>query len=553
LSKKIISSPWLLVAFVFVVIIIRLLSVHCWPDPRVVSQGQTQYWTTINISTSRGPILDKQDRVLAISTPSYSFFIDPKFWDPGNARLLQGILSEKKVARLASPLSGRYYPVSRKMDISDGEKILDLGIPGIYSIREKKRLYSNRSLLAHVLGFCNIDDRGLSGLELAWDRILYSPPERKPLIRDASGVKLDIADLSNEKEPDARGLLKLTIDSRIQYIVEKRLEEGIGKHNASWGSAICLDPNTGAVLAMASWPTFDPNIRSSLAREDSLLNNSVGRVYEPGSTFKPIIVGIALEEGLVGKGEKFTCPRKIRVADKFISDPKPYGKLVLEDVIVKSSNVGMSQIGIRFDPHRTYETLLSWGFGKLTGIELNGTEEGLVPPPDQWRGVVPANLAIGQGIAITPLHLLIGISAIANGGSLLRPYLVSEAINERGEQIYSGSTSIVGQVLSEGTADWLKKAMRRVVTEGTGKRVDSDLVEIAGKTGTAQVAVKGQYKEDLWVSSFVGFWPWEEPEFALIVVIGEPTRGEYYGGTVAGPVFRDIVEDMIGVRSFDNI
>ncbi|MBN1333125.1 MAG: penicillin-binding protein 2 [Synergistales bacterium] len=497
--------------------------------------------------------MDIHDRVLAISTPSYSFFIDPKFWDPQNAGALSGILPEDKIERLSQKMPGRYYSIARKMDIREGEKIMNLELPGLYSINEKKRLYPNDTLSGHILGFCDIDDKGLSGIEMAWDRILYSPPEVKSLIKDASGVKLDLADLKNIDTSTTTGSVKLNIDSRLQYIVEKRLEQGIGQHRGKWGSVICMDPDTGAVLAMASWPTFDPNIRSSLSKTESLMNNSVGRVYEPGSTFKPVIVGIALEENLVRRNEKFTCPRKIRVADKFISDPKAYGLLDLEDVIVKSSNVGMSQIGIRFDAHSTYETLLSWGFGKITGIELTGTEEGLVPPPDQWRGVVPANIAIGQGIAITPLHLLMAISAIANGGSLLRPSVVFEAFDDRGQKIYSGEKRPITRVLSEETARWLRSAMRKVVTEGTGTRVNSDLVEIAGKTGTAQVAVKGQYKEKLWVSSFVGFWPYENPQYSMIVVIGEPSMGEYYGGSVAGPVFKNIVEDFIRVNSLDTI
>lgn len=497
--------------------------------------------------------MDIHDRVLAISTPSYSFFIDPKFWDPQNAGILSGILPEDKIERLSQKIPGRYFSIARKMDIHEGEKILALDLPGLYSINEKKRLYPNDSLSAHILGFCDIDDKGLSGIEMAWDRILYSPPEFQSLIKDASGIKLDLVNQDHVDSDPAPGSVRLNLDARMQYIVEKRLDEGIMKHGAKWGSVICMDPNTGAVLSMASWPAFDPNIRTSLSKTELLMNNSVGRVYEPGSTFKPVIVGIALEENLVKPEDHFECPRKLRVADKFISDPKAYGLLDLEEVLVKSSNVGMSQIGIRFDVHRTYETLLSWGFGKVTGIELTGTEEGLVPAPDQWRGVVPANIAIGQGIAITPLHLLMAISAIANGGSLLRPSLVCEAFDGRGQKIYSGQKRPVTRVLSEETARWLRSAMRKVVTEGTGTRVNSDLVEIAGKTGTAQVAVRGQYKERLWVSSFVGFWPYDNPQYAMIVVIGEPSMGEYYGGSVAGPVFKNIVEDIIRINSLDPI
>lgn len=496
------------------------------------------------VSTSRGIIEDSSAGILAHSIPSYTFFVDPKFWDPADAARLEGLVPVKTVKKLSRNLPGRFFPVIRKASIEKSRKIIGLGLPGLYSISEKQRLYPNKGLMSHILGFCDIDDHGQSGLELLWDSILYSPPEVKILVKDSSGQKVDLANIATDHEMESESKLKLTINSTFQYILETRLEEGALLNKAEWAAGICMDPRTGAILAMASWPSFDPNKRSSFKGKTNLLNNAIGRVYEPGSTFKPIIVGLSLEKGIVRKEEIFNCKRTIRVADKTVSDPHAYGRLPLAGLIVKSSNVGMSQIGIRFDPFDTYNSLKSWGFGVEPELELPGAEKGLLPPPEQWRGVVPANIAIGQGIAVTPLQLLSAISSIANGGHLLKPYLVSSARDRYGNIVYQGKKKESHTVLSDNTARWLRKVMRDVVIRGTGTLVNTPVVEIAGKTGTAQVAKRGIYQKGKWVSSFIGFWPYSSPRFSMLIVIGEPGGRDYYGGKVAGPVFRNVVEDL---------
>lgn len=515
------------------------------------AQSIKQYWANVSVSTSRGLILDSEGDILAHSVPSYSFFVDPKFWDPANAGKLKNLVPVDIVKDLSRNLPGRFFPVLRKTGMDKGLKIINLGLPGLYSVSEKQRLYPNRTLLAHILGFCDIDDHGQSGLELLWDPVLYSPPVTKTLIKDSSGQRVDLADIAMHPGEGGEAKISLTIDSTLQYILETRLEEGSLLNGAKWAAAICMDPVTGAILSMASWPSFNPNRRSTFSSKDNLLNNAIGRVYEPGSTFKPIIMGLSLENKLVRRNESFLCKRRIKVADKVVSDPKAYGKLSLDQLIVKSSNVGMSQIGIRFNAFDTYHSLMTWGFGKKPGIELPGAEKGLLPPPDQWRGVVPANIAIGQGIAVTPLQLITAISAIANGGHLLKPFIVNEVRDSSGTLRYRGRKREVATVISYKTAKWLRSVLRDVVLKGTGTLVNSPITPIAGKTGTAQVAEKGIYKKGKWVSSFVGFWPYEAPQFSLLIVIGEPSKGKYYGGTVAGPVFRKIVEDMYRMETID--
>ncbi|PKL02555.1 MAG: hypothetical protein CVV55_03840 [Synergistetes bacterium HGW-Synergistetes-2] len=309
---------------------------------------------------------------------------------------------------------------------------------------------------------------------------------------------------------------------------------------------MCMDPQTGAILSMASWPTFNPNVRTDLSKTQNLLNNSVGRTYEPGSTFKPIVLGISMERGSVHPNESFHCPYRIKIADGHISEAgkNGFGRLSVPEILAKSSNTGMAQIGIRVKPFNMYHSVREWGFGKPTGIELPGAEDGLLSSPEQWRGVVPSNIAIGQGLAITPLHLASAISAIANGGNLLRPHIVSKVVDSSGNIVYNEERQFLRTVLSPQVALWLQRAMVDTVVKGTGRNGAVPGISIAAKTGTAQIAERGEYAKGRWVSSFAGFWPSSDARYVVLVVIGEPSKGKYYGGDVAAPVFRRIVEDM---------
>lgn len=546
------NSPWVLLFFIFAVLFWRVASLQLFPDPRVESQSQRQYWSRIPLSTNRGFIYDSKGNVLALSIPSSSFFLDPAFWDPADSVKLKEILPKGVLSAISVKMQGRFFWLARKVDDVLAEKIRSLKLKGIYEISEKKRFYPNKSLLAHVLGFCDVDDKGLSGIETVWDKMLYSPPGIKVLAKESSGRTMDITGYSGNNPSAGPGSVRLSIDSRIQFITEKRLAEGMTEHGAKWGTVICVDPRTGAVIAMTSKPSFDPNVRESLVDLKRLINNSTGRIYEPGSTFKPIVLAIAKERGFIKGTETFNCPYRIKVADGYVREAanRSYGNLSVPEILIKSSNTGMAQIGIKIRPFDMYHFVREWGFSKPAGVELNGVEVGLLATPEQWRGVIPSNISIGQGLAVTPLHLTMAIAAIANGGNLLRPYIVSEVQDSRGRVVYKGGPTVVREVLSAKTAAWISSIMREAVKSGTGKPADLPYTSIAGKTGTSQVAEKGEYKKGKWVSSFVGFWPFEKPEYLMLVVLGEPGKGKFYGGDVAAPIFRRIVEDMHQIGLF---
>ncbi len=536
--------PWLLIGLFFVLICWRIVDVQLLPDPRVVAQAGQQYWAQVAISTGRGAIEDRNGFPLALSSPSISLFIDPLYWNPSRAKELSPLLTPEEIREISRPLEGRFRWLARKLEPERADKIMHLSLPGVFAIKEMKRTYSGGELAAHVIGFVDIDDRGLAGIEYEWDRVLYSPPQAKILLRNAAGNLLDV--LPSHLMSHGRGSVQLTIDARIQYIVSKHLARGAERHKAQWGTVICMDPRDGAVLAMASWPTFDPNNRNELAFPELTRNNAINRVYEPGSTFKPVVMSLALEQGHVSPKREFNCRGEIKVADGKIRDIHRggHGKVTPLDIIVKSCNVGMAQVGIILPSRETYSCLKEWGFGIPTGIELGGEESGLINPPETWRGVTPANIAIGQGVAITPLQLVRAFSAIANGGLLLRPYLVERAFDARGRLVHEGKREVLARVLSPSTASWMQGALRNVVLKGTGVRVNSSLVEVAGKTGTAQVAKGGLYEKGRHVASFAGFWPFEDPRFVMIVVIGDPKEGGYQGGEVAAPIFRDVVDEI---------
>lgn len=541
-------NPWYVFVLLYFIIGGALVIRHCYPGFKVLQQSQHQYWRRVPIKPGRGIIQDTRGNALVISEQLTSLAVDPSLLTSDDEYKLHEILPENIYNKIvgAKEKNSRFMWLKRKMTPDDAKnsEIAKLGIRAVRFEPDQGRRYTNSQLLSHVLGFCDIDNHGLAGIEQTWDTTLYSPPGMRTVIR-RHGIQPAIMNLDEKAEQSrVTPVITLTIDGRIQYVVEKHLFKAAQKNGAKWAAAVCIDPWTGAVLAMASWPSFDPKNR--VGSSEAYLNNVIGRMYEPGSTFKPVYMGMALEKGWVRTNEIFYCPARLKVADGYITEayPKAMGSIDTAHLLIKSSNVGMAQIGMRAERTQTYDNLRAFGFGDETNIELPGVARGIVPYPEQWRGVVPANIAIGQGLAVTPLQLVCATGAIVNGGKLMSPYIVKEAMNSIGEVVYRGRPEIIREVLTPETAKWLRQAMREVVSQGTGKRAATKVTKLAGKTGTAQVPEKGKYSRNRYVASFIGFWPYDEPKYLMLLVIGEPTSGLYYGGELACPPFKDIVEEM---------
>jgi cell division protein FtsI (penicillin-binding protein 3)/stage V sporulation protein D (sporulation-specific penicillin-binding protein) len=543
------KSVWRAVYFVLAVLAAGTAWIQLNPDIRVVRQSQKQYWASVTVSASRGEIRDRNDIPLAVSVPATSFFIDPKYWDPKNAGLLAKPFEESTAKKFRKNLTGRFYWVARNIPKEKADTLFKNEIPGLYRISERIRVYPHGELASHVLGFCDIDEYGQAGIELAWNHILYSPPRTRFLTRDSKGKTLDIIGGKSGVPKNTSGTIKLTLDSRIQQIMEWRLIEGAKSANASWGAGVCVDPYTGEILALASYPSLDPNNRKNLADQDAVRNNVVGRVFEPGSVFKPITMSIALETAAANRNSHYTCKGTMKLADKTMSDvnKKAHGTQDLTHVLMNSCNIGMSLMSMGVPRHQAYGMLRQFGFGEKTEVELAGEEAGLIKSPEEWLGTVPANIFIGQGIAVTPLQAVMAIASIANGGSLLKPYIVAEVTDTDGKVIDRGGRRVRYQVMSPATAGFMRAAMKKVVSDGGGKMAFSPKVSIAGKTGTAQIATAGEYSKGHYVASFVGFWPAEKPRYVMMISLGEPKGSRYYGGQIAAPIFRSIAEDIMQI------
>ena len=543
------GNPWILFVIFFVVIGCTLAARHCYPDPRIVQQSQHQYWRRVPVKSTRGIIQDVKGNALVISETLPSFAVDPSMIKSKDLEEIAQVVSPDTMVKITSAMGKktRFLWINHKVQDREAAKFLTLmqKVRAVLKVDEPYRKYTNQNLMSHVLGFCDNENRGQAGIEQAWDNTLYNPPGQKIVVRRQNSQAASLM----EREPERRAvtpIVTLTLDSRIQYVVEKHLFRTAEHERAKWAVAICMNPMTGEILAMASYPTYDPSNRKSLTME-ALSNGAVSRTYEPGSTFKPVYMAVALERGWVRKDEMFFCPAKLKVADGFIreSDARvALGNVNTAQLLIKSSNVGMAQIGIRADKLKTYESLQALGFGKETDVELPGVSRGILPYPENWRGITPANIAIGQGLAVTPIQLVTAMAAVVNGGKLMSPYIVKEAVNSLGELVYRGEPKVMREVMTADTAQWIRQAMRRVILEGTGKRAATTITNVAGKTGTAQVAGKGGYLPGKYVASFIGFWPYEDPKYLMLIAIGEPSNGRYYGGELAAPVFKSIVEEM---------
>ncbi|MCF0247831.1 MAG: penicillin-binding protein 2 [Synergistes sp.] len=543
------KSVWIAAYAALFALAVGTAKAQMMPDRRIVIQSQKQYWANVAVSATRGRIEDRRGVPLAISVPTASFFIDPKFWNPASADVLQDTFGPAAVKKFSHELPGRFHWVGRNVLPDRAYELSSKKVPGLYSMTERKRVYPHESLAFHLIGYCDVDELGQAGVELSWNHILYSPPRTRYIARDSKGTAMDIMSGETNTVKDTSGSLRLTIDSQVQQIMELRLAQGAKEVDASWASGVCVDPYTGEIIAIASYPTLNPNKRSNLSNTDAVRNNAVGRVYEPGSIFKPITMSIALETGAANQNSHYYCRGTMRLFDKSMSDvnKRAHGQQDLTHVLMNSCNIGMSNMSMGVKRHQAYGMLKQFGFGQKTEVEIAGEETGLIKEPEEWLGTVTANVFIGQGIAVTPLQMVMAIASIANGGYLLKPYVIDEVRDCNGNLIHKGKRRVRYQVISPQTSAYIREAMRRVVFDGGGKLAKSDKVEIAGKTGTAQIASSGEYRKGRYVASFVGFWPAKNPNYVMLISIGEPKGAKYYGGQVAAPIFKSIVEDILQV------
>jgi len=529
----------------------RLWSLQVARHDEFVRRAERQQQRVIELDPPRGTIYDAAGRELAVSVEVESAFAVPR--EVGDARAAAAKLARvlgvdrTRLERLLAQ-DREFVWVARKLDPPDARAVRDLKLDGVYFLEESKRYYPMRQLAAQVLGYVGTDNHGLAGLEAIYERVVAGKPGRRTVLRDARRGLAVPPDLPSAA-PVPGADLRLTLDAALQQIVEEELELAVSSRRAQNGSAVLLDPATGAVLAMASRPTFDPNeFRSASAAAQR--NRPVQDAYEPGSTFKMITAAAALEQGVVSPADRFDCEMgAIVLAGVRISDHKAFGNLSFREIIAKSSNVGTIKTALRVPTKDFYTTIRAFGFGRTSGIDLPGESAGLLMPVERWPALAKAYIAFGQGISITPLQLAAAFAVVANGGRLLEPYVVEEIRNPGEVRRPHPAPVVRGEPVSPRTVATLRELLAGVTIEGgTGRAAATPGYAVAGKTGTAQKAEPGRgYLPDEFIASFVGWAPLDRPLFVGAVVIDDP-QGGYHGGDVAAPVFGAIARRALLTR-----
>lgn len=433
--------------------------------------------------------------------------------------------------------------IARKLTHSQVEQIRALEIEGLGFIKESKRAYPNGYLASHLLGFAGLDNIGLEGIELLYDSYLKGKAGFALFLRDARGKKLDLVE---KMYPPLDGYdLVLTIDEVIQYIAERELDKVFKVFKAKHAMIIVMNPNTGEILALANRPTFDLN-RASDTPIEIRRNLAITDMFEPGSSFKIVTAAAILEEGKVKEDDRFFCENgSYRVGNHILHDHRPHGWLTFKEVIEQSSNIGTTKLAQILGPEIIYRYIKSFGFGSCLGIDLPGEICGAVKNPKFWSKTSIGAVPIGHEVGVTALQLITAISVVANGGLLMKPFVLKEIRNRYGEKIKEFSPQMVRRVISEETSRRLKDILVGVVENGTGKLARIEGFKVAGKTGTAQkIGSDGRYVHDRFVASFIGFVPADNPLIAICIVVDEP-RPYYFGGVVCAPIFKSVAQDIL--------
>ncbi len=510
----------------------------------------------VPVEAKRGTIYDRNGNKLAISISADSVYALPPEVNRSKraeetARTLADILdmSPEKVFEIITR-NRSFMWVKRKVSFAQAAKIKKANLPGIKIVEESQRFYPKGTLASHLLGFAGVDNQGLEGLEVMYDKVLKGTPGRIVIEYDAGGRQIPQA--LHQYYPPEDGLsLQLTIDQTIQYIAERELDALVsGPTNPKSATIIVMEPKTGHILALASRPNYDPNKFREYPPQ-TWRNIAVSNAYEPGSTFKIVTASTALEEGVVKPDDRFYDPGYVKVGSERIKCwryYRPHGSQSFTEGVQNSCNPVFVEVGLRVEEKETglfYQYIKGFGFGQQTGIDLPGEAKGIMIPKDKLKKINIATISIGQAIAVTPIQLITAASAVANGGKLMRPQLVQAILDKDGNVVKKIEPEKVRTVISEETARKLALILESVVSEGTGKNAFIEGYRVAGKTGTAQKAGAGGYQQGKYVASFLGFAPANDPQLAILVLVDEPQGYPYYGGTVAAPIFKRVMEDSL--------
>ncbi len=552
--RKRLMTVFFICLFVFLIIDVRLGYVQFYLGNWLSSKAADSWSRNIPFEPMRGEILDRNGEILATNVSSPSVLVVPRqIKDPESAaEKLAAVLNmpvEKAYKHVTKRISiERIHPEGRKISYEKAREVRELGIEGVYIAEDFRRHYPYGSYLSHVLGFAGIDNQGLTGLELYYDKYLKGKQGHVSFFSDAKGRRMP--DLADSYEPPEDGLdLKLTINTKVQTIMERELNIAEAKYHPDGAIAIAMNPNTGEILGMSSRPDFNPENYQKVSPKIYNRNLPVWSTYEPGSTFKIITLAASLEEKAVDlEHDHFYDPGSIEVAGARLRCWKKggHGSQTFLEVVENSCNPGFVTLGERLGKEKLFSYIKNFGFGEKTGIDLQGEGTGILFSPDRVGPVELATTAFGQGVSVTPIQQVTAVSAAVNGGYLYQPFLAKEWIDPvSGEVVSKNNPVMKRKVISEKTSEEVRNALESVVAKGTGKGAFVEGYRVGGKTGTAQKVKDGHYMTNNHIVSFIGFAPADDPQIVVYVAIDNPKNTVQFGGVVAAPIVGNIMEDSL--------
>lgn len=541
---------WFVNFFIFLIfplIAAQLLRLAFFQEKTLSKLGAKQHNLLIQIPAKRGSILDRTGKEFAMNLKVPSIYAVPRMIknkEEVSAKLIKILGKDKKFMMERLKRNKAFIWLKRGVTPKEAEEIQNLKESSVGILYENRRFYPRGDILSNVIGFCNIDSEGIEGIEMVYDKYLKGRAGYRLTKRDALGR--EVVAFQEKFIPAMDGSnVRLTIDQYIQYLTERSLDATFKKYKAKGAVAIVMDPETGEILAMVNRPTYDPN-QVKVLDPNSHRNRAITDIFEPGSVFKIITASAALAEKKVSLADKFDCEngewrvRKGRV----IHDVHKHGVLSFSEVIENSSNIGTVKIAMRLGEELLYRYCKDFGFGSLSGIDLPGEVAGILHPLSKWSKSSITSVPYGQEVSATALQMVTAISTIANGGKLMKPFMISEVRDTNGVVLEKNSPVVRKQVLTAEVAETMNQVLQLVVEKGTGKSARIEGIKIAGKTGTAQKLEGGTYSHSHFISSFIGYAPADNPKLAMIVAVDDP-RGAYYGGVVAAPVFKEVIQGAL--------
>ena len=538
-----------------VVLVGRLFFLQIIDKSDLQAKNLSQVQVDRKLQSPRGTIYDRNGRPLAMSVVTKSLYADPKMIKQSPSEVAELIapyvtMSKEDIVKSLQEDTAFVW-IDRMMEPEKSKAVAQLiedkNLEGLNFVEESKRYYPNGNLAAQVLGFVGTDDKGLDGLEMVLDDELKGGIQKELVATDRKGNAI-FGSVLSKYLPDKGKSVTLTIDASIQFIAERALDKAMEDTGAKHASVIVMDPKNGEILAMANRPSYDPN-NYNQSGEEAFKNIAVTNLYEPGSTFKPIIASAALAAGKWKLDTVYNDKGGFAANGHIIRNwnGEGYGPVRLLDILKYSINTGMAEIGTLTGADILSKYVRDYGFGSETGIELPGEGAGILYNPEDMSKLDVATMSIGQGIAVTPLQMVRAFGALSNGGAMMKPHIIKSYSNSQGDVTSTTETSVVGQPVPEETAKTIVDILEKEVSEGGGTKAMVEGYHFGGKTGTAQKldTKHGGYLDGQYIASFIGFGPVEDPKFVVLVVIDDPQKGSYYGSQIVAPVFKNIVSQLV--------